>query len=77
MSKNDRIVSPNPSGGWDVRGAGERSSAHAPTQEGAIDRGRKIVNNLGGGELSIQGRDGKIRAKDTIAPGHDSRKSKG
>ncbi|MBC2644768.1 MULTISPECIES: DUF2188 domain-containing protein [unclassified Rhodococcus (in: high G+C Gram-positive bacteria)] len=78
MKKNDRIVAKNPNGGWDVKGGGgKRSGAHAPTQKQAIDRGRQIVGNLGGGDLSIQGRDGKIRAKDTIAPGNDPRKSKG
>lgn len=77
MKKNDRIVTTNPNGGWDVKGGGSRSGAHAPTQKEAIVRGRQIVGNLGGGDLSIQGRDGKVRAKDTIAPGNDPRTTKG
>jgi len=30
-----------------------------------------LLGNQGGGELSIKGRDGRIRSKDTIAPGND------
>jgi hypothetical protein len=41
------------------------------TQAEAIDRGHEIVHNLGGGELIVQGRDGEIRDKITVAPGND------
>jgi ABC-type branched-subunit amino acid transport system ATPase component len=34
-------------------------------------------SNAGGGELNIHGRDGQIRAKDTIAPGNDPRNIRG
>lgn len=71
-NSNNRNVVPNPNGGWDVTAPGaSRSSAHTDTQAHAIDRGRQIVGNAGGGELNIHGRDGQIRAKDTIAPGND------
>ncbi len=43
-----------------------------PTQAQAIDAGRPIVANSGGGELRIKGRDGRLRDSDTIAPGHES-----
>jgi hypothetical protein len=33
-----------------------------------------MLQNQGGGELTIIGRDGKIRSKDTIAPGNDPSK---
>lgn len=69
---NDRHVVPNPDGGWDVRAPGaSRASSHHDKQDQAIDRGREIVGNAGGGELRIHGRDGQIRDSDTIAPGND------
>jgi len=70
--KNSRDVVPNPEGGWDVRAPGaSRASSHHDTQGDAIDRGREIVRNQGGGELRIHGRDSKIRDSDTIPPGND------
>jgi len=67
-----RHVVANPSGGWDVKKPGSpRSTAHADTQQAAIDRARAIVHNAGGGEVRIHGRDGRIRDSDTIAPGRD------
>lgn len=72
MTTNRNVV-PNSRGGWDVTGAGTQASAHTKTQAQAIDRAKEIVGNRGGGEVSISGRDGKIRAKDTVAPGNDPR----
>lgn len=69
----DRNVIPNPDGGWDVKGGGKRASAHADTQAQAVARAKEIVGNQGGGEVSISGRDGRIRAKDTVKPGSDPR----
>lgn len=72
MPKNDRYVVRNPDGGWDVKGPNaERASSHHDTQQGAIDRARDIVGNLGGGEMRVQGMNGQWRASDTIPPGHD------
>ncbi len=69
---NDRHVLPNASGGWDVKAPnGSRASSHHDTQADAINAARTIVKNQGGGELVVHGQDGRIRAKDTIAPGHD------
>lgn len=66
-----RDVVRNPEGGWDVkRPNSERASSHHDTQAEAIDRGREIVHNDGGGELRIHGRDGRIRDSDTIPPGN-------
>lgn len=77
-NSNNRHIVQNPNGGWDVKGANAgRSSAHTDTQAQAIDRARTIVGNAGGGEVLIHGRDGQIRAKDTIAPGSDPRSVKG
>lgn len=76
MTANRNVV-PSPSGGWDVTGAGQRASAHADTQAEAIARAKQIVQNAGGGEVSIHGRDGRVRAKDTVAPGNDPRQIPG
>lgn len=50
---SNRNVVPNPNGGWDVRGGGDRASAHTDTQAEAIDRARQIVRNAGGGEFVV------------------------
>lgn len=70
---NDRYVQRRDDGAWEVvRENHERASAVARTQAEAIDRGREIVGNAGGGELRIKGVDGRIRDSDTIRPGHES-----
>lgn len=76
MTANRNVV-PSRGGGWDVTGGGKRASAHTDTQAAAIARAKEIVRNQGGGEVSISGRDGKIRAKDTVAPGNDPREIPG
>ncbi len=71
-SPNSRHVVPNSGGGWDVRKPGaDRASRHYDTQADAINGGRRILGNDGGGELRIHGRDGRIRDSDTVSPGHD------
>jgi hypothetical protein len=78
VNDNSRRVVPNANGGWDVKADGaSRASAHTDTQADAINRGREIVRNAGGGELNIHGKNGAIRAKDTIPNGNDPRSSKG
>ncbi len=76
MSKandSDRYVVPSRAGGWDVvKEDHERVSVHTDTKQEAVDRGREIVRNLGGGELRIQNRDGRLIDSDTIAPGNES-----
>jgi len=72
MTRNERHVTPNADGGWDVVAPGaKRASTHHDTQAQAIDRARAIVHNVGGGEVVIHGRNNKIRDSDTIAPGND------
>ena len=51
--------------------ASKASSVHN-TQKDAIDAARDMLKNQGGGELTVMGRDGKIRSKDTISPGNDT-----
>jgi hypothetical protein len=79
MSKsNRRIVSPNPTGGWDVNKPGaSRASSHHANQAEAQAAGRRYLGNEGGGELITQGRNGRIRDKDTVSPGHDPYPPKG
>jgi len=68
---NERHVTPHEDGWQVVAPSADRASAVAPTQADAIDRAREIVQNLGGGEVVIHGRDGRIRDSDTVAPGND------
>lgn len=72
MPANSRDVVPSDRGGWDVRRPGaSRASAHTDTQAQAIDRARQMLQNEGGGEVRIHGRDGRIRDSDTVPPGND------
>lgn len=71
MGMNDRYVVKAGSG-WAVKKAGaERASAVCGTQGQAEARAKEIVGNLGGGEVRIQGTNGKWRDSDTVAPGND------
>ena len=71
IPKNRHVV-PNPSGGWDVKAPGaKRASSHHETQRQAETRAKDIVGNIGGGEVRIHGKDGRIRDSDTVSPGRD------
>lgn len=74
MAKNDdRHVVPNSDAdSWDVeKPHHQRVSSRHDTQAEAIERGREIVENRGGGEDVIHGRDGWIREKNTVGRGRD------
>ncbi|MEW6725471.1 MAG: DUF2188 domain-containing protein [Bacillota bacterium] len=73
MSKGrDRTVSRRPDGMWEnKRNDAERASSLHKTQKEAEQAAKRMLRNQGGGELTIKGVDGKIRSKDTIAPGRD------
>jgi hypothetical protein len=49
----------------------DRATSRHHTQAEAEAAARRNLGNQGGGELITKGRDGKIRSKDTIAPGND------
>lgn len=69
---NRRNVTPSGGGDWAVNrpGASRASSLH-PTQSEAIRQARESLARDGGGELTIHGRDGRIRDSDTVSPGRD------
>jgi hypothetical protein len=70
--KNDRTVSPRPDGQWaNKRNGAERASSLHPTQKRAEDAARRQIRQDGGGELTTQGTNGRIRSKDTIKPAKD------
>lgn len=71
MATNHRHVVPTDDG-WAVRAPrASRASSKHDTQQDAIDAARRIVGNSGGGEVTIHGKDGKIRDSDTVPPGND------
>lgn len=73
MSKGrDRTVSRRNDGIWEnKRNDADRASSVHNTQKEAIYAARQNLRNQGGGELTTKAVSGKIRSKDTIAPGND------
>lgn len=73
MSKDrDRIVYKRSDGTWaNERNDADRASSVHDTQKAAINAAKIMLQKQGGGELTTKGLDGKIRSKDTIAPGKD------
>lgn len=71
MSKNDRFVVKHGSD-WAVKkgGVAAPESVHHK-QSRAEHQAKGTVRDLGGGEVRIQGRDGKWRDSDTVPPGRD------
>ena len=68
----DRMVYQRQDGKWvNKRNDADRVSSLHILQSEAVNTARKNLHNQGGGELTIKGRDGKIRSKDTIPPGND------
>ena len=73
MSKGrDRMVYKNDDGNWANKrnDASKASSVHG-TQKKALGAAKGMLTNQGGGELTTKGVNGRIRSKDTIAPGND------
>jgi hypothetical protein len=54
-----------------------RASSRHNTQADAYDAARDYAGNNGGGDVSVHGRDGRIREKNTIAPAVDPRSTRG
>ncbi len=73
MAKDrDRTVFHTQGGRWaNKRNDANRASSLHDTQRAAEAVARAMLKKQGGGELATKGLDGKIRSKDTIAPGND------
>ncbi len=71
--KQDRTVyRDKDKGDWvNKRNDAQKASSRHATQREAEQAARQNLKNQGGGELTTKGLDGKIRSKDTIAPGND------
>jgi uncharacterized protein YdaT len=73
MGKNQWVVKHDNE--WAVRGEGNsRDTSHHKTQSEAIDAGKSIAQNQKS-ELIIQGKDGKVREKNSY--GNDDSPPKG
>ena len=71
MAENDRYVVRHPQG-WAVKAPGaERASSLHEAQKAAEQAARQTVRKNGGGEVRIQGVNGKWRDSDTVPPGND------
>lgn len=69
--KNDRYVVRSGTN-WAVKkGGAKRSEGTYGTQAEAERAAKQTVKGLGGGEVRIQGRDGRWRDSDTVVPGND------
>jgi len=72
MSKDrDRTVYRRGDEWVNKRNDSDRASSVHDTQGEAEGAAREMLRNQGGGELTIKGRDGQFRSKDTIFPGND------
>lgn len=70
--KQDRTVYKTPDDKWaDKRNSASRPAELYDTQKEALAAAKARLIKAGGGELITKGVDGKIRSKDTIAPGND------
>lgn len=71
MGTNDRYVVKHDDG-WAVKKGGAARASKTFDRQGDAEKYAKgVVKGLGGGEVRIQGRDGKWRDSDTVAPGND------
>jgi len=67
MSK-DYFIGPNKKG-WQAKQPGaQKASGIFDTQKEAIRQAKDWSKKSGGGEVTIQGRNGQIRARDTMPP---------
>ena len=65
-------VGPKAGGGWQVTGEDQTYKTQAEPEQAA----RKQLGSAGGGELVVEGRDGRIRMQNTIDR-PDPRRSRG
>lgn len=67
----DRTVYKHPEGWADKRNGASRPAGVYSTQQDAEAASKRHSANAGGGEVTVQGRNGQFRSKDTVAPGND------
>lgn len=68
--KSDRTIYQRSDGEWvNKRNDTGRASSLHNAQGNAVQEAKRNLQNQGGGELTIQGRDKKFQSKDTIKPG--------
>ena len=71
MPKSDRYVV-RQGREWAVKAGGVNTPEGTYGRQSDAERAaKKTVRELGGGEVRIQGRDGRWRDSDTVAPGND------
>ena len=71
--KTDRSVFKRGDEWLNKRDGASRAESKHPTQKEAETAARQTLKNQGGGELKTMGENGRIRSKDTIAPGNESK----
>ncbi len=68
----DYYVTRNPDGSWNARKEhADRASSISDTQQEAESDAKEFSSNSGGGEVRIQGENGRFRDSDTVPPGND------
>lgn len=78
MGQDRNVYRKGPGGPWvNKRQDSERASSLHHTQAEAEAAAKRMTGNAGGGDVSIHGRDGKIREKDTVKPAKDPRSTPG
>lgn len=69
---NYNVYKDKDSGKWAAkRQEAERAAALVDTQGKAERLAKQLAASSGGGEVTIHGRDGRIRDRDTVRPGND------
>ena len=72
MTNKNRTVYRRNDGTWvNKRNDADKASSLHTTQKDAEIAAKEMLKNQGGGELTIQGTNGRFRSKDTIPPGND------
>lgn len=78
MSKsNDRMVYKRGNEWVNKANENDRISSARSTQKEAYDSAKSMLQKSGGGEITIKGKNGLIREKNTIKPGNDPKNIKG
>lgn len=72
MTMANYYVTRNADATWNARREhAEKASSVSDNQQDAESDAKEFSANSGGGEVRIQGRDGRFRDSDTVAPSND------